>query len=365
MEDAGRMDLDRRSPPREETKRHLVDPPTTNYLRRVDHLIRAGVEKGKRFDQEQKDAALARRLYTGAQDPKRRLGRRKRAQSNPEVTDLEGHLELLDPKKYPRHAPGVKSPTVPTHSENRTRKRFAERVVQAREKAPALNPSPPKLVPDAPFIKANNYAKVSPGLHPLFPDLSDRPELTSPTKKPTKKKTGTAKLKPPKDLHINQLKPGTISSIYNSIELQEKLSTASGSNSPERRNMSDGMPIPHYNQPHQTRSLRACMVCTIVLTQSEFVASGCPNCENVLELKGSPDTVNECTSSNFNGTLALMNPERSWVGKWQRLEGYVPGIYAVQVIGTLPEEVVDAVRSAGMRYVPRDGRKEDGEEADM
>jgi len=52
------------------------------------------------------------------------------------------------------------------------------------------------------------------------------------------------------------------------------------------------------------------------------------------------------------------DPDKSWVAKWMRLEGYVPGVYAVQVVGTLPEEVVDNVRAAGLRWVPRDGRKE-------
>lgn len=116
---------------------------------------------------------------------------------------------------------------------------------------------------------------------------------------------------------------------------------------------------PSYSLPHQARSLRACMVCTIILPQSTFISSGCPNCEEVLLLVGSNESVSECTSSNFNGTLALLAPRSSWVGRWQRLEGYVPGVYAIQVIGTLPEEQLDSIRAAGIRYVPRDGRAED------
>lgn len=78
---------------------------------------------------------------------------------------------------------------------------------------------------------------------------------------------------------------------------------------------------------------------------------------------GEPDKVAECTSTNFNGTLAVMDTKGSWVARWQRLDGYVPGVYAVQVIGTLPDDIIESVRAAGLRYVPRDGKpEEDGEE---
>jgi transcription elongation factor SPT4 len=78
----------------------------------------------------------------------------------------------------------------------------------------------------------------------------------------------------------------------------------------------------------------------------------------VLNLTGSLDTVLECTSANFNGCLALMDPKTSWVAKWQRIEGYVPGVYAVQVIGQLPDGYVQDLTEQGLRYVPRDGPRE-------
>lgn len=54
-----------------------------------------------------------------------------------------------------------------------------------------------------------------------------------------------------------------------------------------------------------------------------------------------------------------MSPEGSWVARYHRLDGYVKGMYAVQVVGNLPEEVVEQVRASGMRFVKRDGAKED------
>lgn len=81
-------------------------------------------------------------------------------------------------------------------------------------------------------------------------------------------------------------------------------------------------------------------------------------------MAGSSDTVGECTSSNFNGIIALMDTQNSWVARYHRLQGYKSGMYAVQVIGNLNEEYVDAVRAAGMRFVRRDGRKEEDEQAE-
>ncbi|OCK80271.1 transcription initiation Spt4 [Lepidopterella palustris CBS 459.81] len=106
---------------------------------------------------------------------------------------------------------------------------------------------------------------------------------------------------------------------------------------------------------NQHRNLRACMVCSFVQTQQKFKDNGCPNCESFLELAGSHDAVQECTSQVFEGLITVTDTTRSWVARHQGLEGYVPGVYATQVEGQLPEEVLLAVENAGVRYVPRDG----------
>lgn len=107
-----------------------------------------------------------------------------------------------------------------------------------------------------------------------------------------------------------------------------------------------------YVGPSQHRSLRACMVCSIVQTSSNFMRSGCPNCEEFLQLTGSQDAVQDCTSQVFEGLITLADPTSSWVAKWQRLEGYVSGVYATKVTGVLPEEVVGQVEASGVKYIP-------------
>lgn len=89
------------------------------------------------------------------------------------------------------------------------------------------------------------------------------------------------------------------------------------------------------------------MLCSLVKTQLQFQLNGCENCEEVLNYKGDIDKILECTSPSFEGTLALLQPTRSWVGKWQRIEKFQKGIYAIDI----QEQLLDA----GIRYRSRDG----------
>lgn len=79
---------------------------------------------------------------------------------------------------------------------------------------------------------------------------------------------------------------------------------------------------------------------------------GCPNCESVLGLQGNADGIQECTSQVYEGLITMADPGQSWVAKWQRLEGYVPGVYAVKVVGTLPSDILGNLSDSGIKYVP-------------
>lgn len=157
--------------------------------------------------------------------------------------------------------------------------------------------------------------------------------------------------------------------------LPRRLTTTNDNASPTRRSNNDAPPTrltnttPPTNSPdpatmihggahippNQQRNMRACMVCSVVRTQQQFLTSGCPNCEDILELIGNPEQINDCTSQVFEGLISVADTNRSWVARYQRLEGYVPGVYATQVEGILPEDVLVAVENAGVNYVPRDG----------
>ncbi|KAM3081047.1 transcription elongation factor spt4 [Clarireedia jacksonii] len=84
-----------------------------------------------------------------------------------------------------------------------------------------------------------------------------------------------------------------------------------------------------------------------------FLKEGCPNCEDFLHLQGSNDTVVDCTSQVFEGLITLADPSKSWVAKWQRLDGYVRGVYATKVSGVLPDDIIATMEDeARVKYIP-------------
>ncbi len=129
----------------------------------------------------------------------------------------------------------------------------------------------------------------------------------------------------------------------------------------------------NFVAPGQQRYLRACMVCSIVMTYAvsiipmslsgihasvltlsqRFRDEGCPNCEEFLHLQGSPDQIDSCTSQVFEGLITLADPTKSWVAKWQRLDKYVRGVYATKVSGQLPDDVRTTIEEEyRVTYIP-------------
>ncbi|KAI9887683.1 MAG: hypothetical protein M1823_000547 [Watsoniomyces obsoletus] len=102
----------------------------------------------------------------------------------------------------------------------------------------------------------------------------------------------------------------------------------------------------------QQRNLRACMLCGILKLQQEFLNQGCPNCEEYLEYRGHADAIDDCTSQVWEGMLLLIDPAKSWVARFTRLNRYMPGSYAVKVDGSLPESVLEKLAKDGVQYYP-------------
>ncbi|KAI8885879.1 transcription initiation Spt4 [Backusella circina FSU 941] len=107
--------------------------------------------------------------------------------------------------------------------------------------------------------------------------------------------------------------------------------------------------------PIDKRQLRACLLCSLIKNASQFRANGCENCEEILQMRGSMDRVSECTAAKFEGAIALMNPKDSWVARWQRIDKFQQGVYAIRVYGRIPEDVEDDLERRGIPYRPRDG----------
>ncbi|KAI5705792.1 hypothetical protein M8J76_007961 [Diaphorina citri] len=102
------------------------------------------------------------------------------------------------------------------------------------------------------------------------------------------------------------------------------------------------------------RQARACLGCSQIKTFDQFEFDGCDNCDEFLHMKNSRDNVYNCTSSNFDGMIALMDPKDSWVAKWQRINRFVPGVYAISVAGRLPHSAITEMQRRGIVYKQRD-----------
>ncbi len=40
------------------------------------------------------------------------------------------------------------------------------------------------------------------------------------------------------------------------------------------------------------------------------------------QMKGSPDRIQACTTTHFDGSIAVVDPEKSWVARWQRTSAF-------------------------------------------
>ncbi|KAF4757905.1 Transcription elongation factor SPT4 [Perkinsus olseni] len=87
--------------------------------------------------------------------------------------------------------------------------------------------------------------------------------------------------------------------------------------------------IPDTLNSHQ---LRCCLRCHIILSVSQFVRHGCPNCQDI-DMEGDKTLVEDYTTKNFSGGVSVMNPARSWVARQLKLSTFCAGMYAVAAQG--------------------------------
>ncbi|CCM03580.1 uncharacterized protein FIBRA_05717 [Fibroporia radiculosa] len=109
----------------------------------------------------------------------------------------------------------------------------------------------------------------------------------------------------------------------------------------------------------RAKQLRACLLCSIIQTPADFRKHGCPNCEELMQMKGYTDRIQACTTTHFDGVIGVIDPEQSWVARWQRTSKYVRGMYAVRVKGRIPDDVEAELESRGIKYRPRDQSEQD------
>jgi transcription elongation factor SPT4 len=93
----------------------------------------------------------------------------------------------------------------------------------------------------------------------------------------------------------------------------------------------------------------------MIKTLDQFQDQGCDNCARLLNIREDKERVLTTTSSRVSGFIAMMDPSKSWVARYQRLQpSFVPGVYAVSVKGALTEDVAELLDEANYQYVSRD-----------
>jgi transcription elongation factor SPT4 len=106
--------------------------------------------------------------------------------------------------------------------------------------------------------------------------------------------------------------------------------------------------------PLGDRKLRACLVTGLVKTEEQWVRDGNDNVP-CLVLRGDREMMFECTSADFDGMVAMMQPNSSWVARYQAIGNFVPGCYALRVRGELPSQYQFTLEDNGIRYRSLDG----------
>ncbi|CAM9715785.1 unnamed protein product [Ectocarpus fasciculatus] len=112
------------------------------------------------------------------------------------------------------------------------------------------------------------------------------------------------------------------------------------------------MDVIHADIPDEYKHARACLRCTLVKTFEQFYENGCENCD-FLDMHANSARILQCTTSYFEGNVALIDPGGSWVAKWQRIVDFIPGIYAIDVTGDLPDEILDLCEQKGRAVRPK------------
>ncbi|KAL6504596.1 hypothetical protein OROHE_023354 [Orobanche hederae] len=97
--------------------------------------------------------------------------------------------------------------------------------------------------------------------------------------------------------------------------------------------------------------LRACLRCRLVKMYDQFRESGCENCP-FFQMEEDHERVVDCTTSNFNGIISIMDPANSWAARWLRVAKFVPGCYTLAVSDALPQDLQNMCEEEHVPYVP-------------
>jgi len=91
--------------------------------------------------------------------------------------------------------------------------------------------------------------------------------------------------------------------------------------------------------PTSCKDMRACIACRLIQTKEQFFRNGCPTCGDFLRMQEDEGRIAQCTTTKFHGYIALLRPG-AFVSRYCGLEKRSPGLYALSVVGKIPDEIL-------------------------
>ena len=92
--------------------------------------------------------------------------------------------------------------------------------------------------------------------------------------------------------------------------------------------------------PKKSRSMSACIGCGLLQDAEKWKSDKtCPNCGWRVD-DDSGLSLDEWTSSSYNGVLALFQPQKSWCSSWLKYNKNVPGLYCIDNLGEVNNQIV-------------------------
>ena len=112
--------------------------------------------------------------------------------------------------------------------------------------------------------------------------------------------------------------------------------------------------------PGGDKGLVACRVCALIKTSTQFRDDGCDNCvypfirNYFMDAPNQTYMMSEAVTANFEGTVSIMQPRKSWVARWQGSSTLRPGTYAQKVFEEPGPDLTEELKKNKLNWITKE-----------